>query len=146
MFVRDIMEREVVSVSGSSSVKDAAKKMRDNNVGTLAVLDDGRLIGLLNDRQIALKVIATGSDPDTMQVSEIMTRDPVTCPPDTDLFRASEIMGSRHFRRLPIVDKDNKLRGIVSITDIGQALKCCLDNVFDEPCKREKGISVGLKG
>jgi CBS domain-containing protein len=145
MFVKDIMETDVVSVSQVSSVREAAEKMKERNVGTVAVLDGGRLKGLLNDRQIAVNVVATGGNPDELLVSEIMTKDPETCNPDTDLFQASEIMGQKHYRRLPVVDEQGRFQGIVSIVDLGQALKCCLDNVLDEPCKREKGIAVRLK-
>jgi CBS domain-containing protein len=145
MFVKDIMETDVVSVSQSSSVREAAAKMKDKNVGTVVVLNRGKLMGLLNDRQIAVDVVAAGGNPDKLRVSDIMTKNPETCIPDTDLFQASEIMGKKHYRRLPIVDERGMFQGIVSIVDLGQALKCCLDNVLDEPCKREKGIAVSLK-
>jgi CBS domain-containing protein len=145
MFVRDIMQSDIVSLSQDSSVREAAWKMKLENVGTIAVLDKDRLVGLLNDRQIVLNVVAPGGNPDKMRVREVMTKNPDTCAPDTDLFQASEIMAKKHYRRLPIVDDQGRLQGIISVTDLGQALKCCLDNVLDEPCKREKGIAVSLK-
>jgi CBS domain-containing protein len=145
MFVKEIMEVEIVSVSKDASLREAAEKMRDKKVGTVAVLDDGRLVGLLNDRQITVSAVAEGTNPEEVRVREIMTKDPETCTPDTDLFQASEIMGKKHYRRLPVVDELGTLLGIVSVVDLGQALKCCLNNVLDEPFKREQGIAVKLR-
>ncbi len=136
MHVSDVMSRDVVFISPKASVMDAAKKMRDEDVGTVAVIDGEKLVGLLNDRQITCGVVASGKNISKVKVEEVMTKKLVTGTPDMDLAQAARIMSRLHFRRLPIVDKDQHLRGIVSVTDIGHQFKECLDNLLDEPKRR----------
>ena len=137
MQIKAIMCRDVVSVSSDVSVKEAAKKMRDGNCGTVAVLDDGRLVGMLNDRQIAIKVVASGRNPSRVQVGEVMSRRLVTSTPEMDIIDAAKIMGKLHFRRLPVVDRERHLQGIVSICDLSRPLKEYTDSILDELIKRE---------
>lgn len=139
MHVSDVMSRDVVSISPKASVIDAAKKMRDQDVGTIAVIDGERLVGLLNDRQITCGVVASGKDLSKVKVEEVMTKKLVTGTPEMDLAQAARIMSKLHFRRLPVVDKNQHLRGIVSVTDIGHQFRECLDNLLDEP-RRKGGI------
>ncbi|GBE17920.1 MAG TPA: CBS domain-containing protein [Euryarchaeota archaeon] len=132
MQIKDIMCDDVVSVSPDASVKEAAKKMRDGNCGTVAVIEDGRLVGMLNDRQIAVNVVAGGRNPSRVQVGEVMSKRLVTSTPEMDIIDAAKIMGKHHFRRLPVVDREHHLRGIVSICDLSRPLKEYTDSVLDE--------------
>lgn len=138
MQVKDIMCRDVVSVSPDVSIKEAAKKMRDSNTGTVAVLNkEGELVGLLNDRQIAINVVAAGRNPTRIRVEDVMTKRLVKSTPEMDVFDAARIMGKLHFRRLPVVDRDHHIRGILSIADLSAPLREYSDNVLNELIKRE---------
>ncbi len=132
MQIKDIMCKDVVSVSPDVSVKEAAKKMRDGGCGTVAVIDDGRLVGLLNDRQIAVNVVASGRSPSRVRVGDVMSKRIVTSTPEMDIIDAAKIMGKHHFRRLPVVDREHHLQGIVSICDLSRPLKEYTDSVLDE--------------
>ncbi len=137
MQVKDIMSKDVVSVSKNASVKEAAEKMRDSNVGTIAVIDGDRLVGLINDRQITVSIVANGKNPRKVQVGDVMTKRLVTGSPNMDIIAAARIMGKLHFRRLPVVDRQNHIEGIVSVADLSRPLKEYTDSILDELCKRE---------
>jgi CBS domain-containing protein len=137
MQIKDIMCKDVVSVSPDVSVKEAAKKMRDGDCGTVAVIEEGRLVGMLNDRQIAIKVVAGGRNPGRVRVDDVMTRRLVTSTPEMDIIDAAKIMGKHHFRRLPVIDREHHLRGIVSICDLSRPLKEYTDGILDELIQRE---------
>lgn len=132
MLVKDIMNTDVVSVTPETTVQDAAMKMRDYNVGSVVVVKDDTVIGLVIDRQIATKAVAGGMDPKETAVKEIMTKRIVTGTPGMDIFDAAKIFGKLKFRRLPIIDKAHHLRGIISIADISRNLKRCIDDVLIE--------------
>lgn len=94
MKVSDKMTRNLVTVNPMSTAKDAAKKMLSENVGTVLVLDQGILKGLITDRQITIKVVAAGENPATFNVSEFMTTNPLTCSPDMGMCEVARMMGS----------------------------------------------------
>ena len=137
MQIKDVMCKDVVCVDPDSSVREAARKMRDCNVGTVAVVEGGRLQGLLNDRQITIGVIAAGKDPGKVRARDVMTKRLVTSTPEMDILDAAKIMGKLHYRRLPVVDREHHLRGIVSISDLSKPLKQYADNILDELAPRE---------
>ncbi len=145
MLVKDIMTTDVVSVTPETTVQDAAMKMRDSNVGSVVVVKDDSVIGIVVDRQIATKVVAGDMDPKETAVEEIMTKRIVTGTPDMDVFDAAKIFGKLKFRRLPIIDKAHHLSGIISLADISQNLKRCIDDILLEisaPRKRHVTESI----
>jgi CBS domain-containing protein len=146
MQIKDIMCKDVICVSPDVSIKEAAKKMRDANCGTVAVSEDDRLVGLLNDRQIAINVVAAGKNPSRVRVGDVMTKRLVTSNPEMDILDAAKIMGKLHFRRLPVVDRQHHLKGIVSISDLSKPLKQYVDSVLDELSKREPSRPIRFEG
>jgi CBS domain-containing protein len=101
------------------SVFEAARRMRERRVGTLVIVDDvGKPIGLVTDRDIALRVVAVGGDPRAMSVGEVMTENPKTVSESAPIESALSLMRSGSFRRLPVVNQDGKLVGILSLDDV----------------------------
>jgi CBS domain-containing protein len=95
----------------------AAQVMRDEDVGSVPVMDEGTIAGIITDRDIAIQIVADGKDPQTASVGQYMSTDLVTGRPDMTLREASELMGRHQIRRLPVVDQ-NRLVGIVSLGDL----------------------------
>jgi CBS domain-containing protein len=137
MQIKDVMCKDIVSVSPDVSINEAAKKMRESKCGTVAVLENDQLVGLLNDRQITINVVAAGRNPSRVRVGDVMTKRLVTSTPDMDIIQAAKIMGKLHYRRLPVVDRQHHLQGIVSISDLSRPLKQYIDGILDELSKRE---------
>jgi CBS domain-containing protein len=115
--VSEVMTTEVVTVSPSTKVSEAARQMRDMNVGSLPVVDRQELVGIITDRDITIRVSADGLSADEVMVKEIMTANPATVKPDQKVDEASKIMSQHQVRRLPVVDK-GKLVGILALGDV----------------------------
>ncbi|MBI4907852.1 MAG: CBS domain-containing protein [Acidobacteria bacterium] len=120
--VSELITRELEWVAPRTSVHEAAMRMRDSNLGALAVLDGGRAIGMLTDRDLALRVIAGGMDPNLTVVEEVMTRDVLCCPSDLTVDAAAAIMQERSVRRLLVLDSGNKSAGMLSLDDLATQL------------------------
>ena len=118
MDLREIMTRNVEVVSAGASLQDAAIKMRDLEVGLIPVCDGDRLGGVLTDRDITIRATADGRDPAKTKVADVMSSDLAYCLEDQEVEEAVSLMEARQIRRLPIVDKDKRLVGIVSLADI----------------------------
>lgn len=118
MELRDIMTRDVEVVSGEASLKDAAVKMRNLDVGLIPVCDGNRLQGMLTDRDITIRATAEGRDPNATKVTEVMSTDVAYCLEDQEIEEAVSLMEARQIRRLPIVNQEKQLVGIVSLGDI----------------------------
>ena len=118
MQIREIMTRDVEVVSFDAPVKDAAAKMKDLDIGAIPVCDGQKLTGVLTDRDIAVRLAAEGRNPSDTRVSEIMTKDLFYCFEDQDVEEAATVMEAGQIRRLPILDQDRQLVGIVSLGDI----------------------------
>ncbi|MDI7276222.1 MAG: CBS domain-containing protein [Anaerolineae bacterium] len=117
MKVGEIMTTDLVTVSPATDITEAARLMRDADIGDVLVVDQGRLVGILTDRDITVRVIAQGIDPKQAQVGDYMTRDLFTGMPDWDVEDAADLLGEEQIRRLPIVES-GRLVGIVSLGDI----------------------------
>jgi len=118
MELRDLMTRDVEVVSGGASIKEAAAKMRSLNIGLVPVCDGDRLQGLLSDRDITIRATADGRDPTKTKVAEVMSTDIAYCLEDQEVEDAVSLMEARQIRRLPILDQEKRLVGIVSLGDI----------------------------
>jgi CBS domain-containing protein len=119
----------------SDSIERAARLMRDNDVGSVPVVDDvnaKHLVGILTDRDIVVKVLADGSGCDNVTIERIMTQNPVTCSPQDDFQNAMDLMSKHRVRRIPVVDGQGRLCGIIAQADL-------LTRV-DRPQKTEKVI------
>ena|SRR5438067_6346101 len=120
--VKDAMTSNVKTATPSLSLTDAAKLMKQEDVGSVPVVDGERLIGMLTDRDIVVRGIADGSDPHAIKAGDIASRDIVTVRPDDDLDEAVRLMAQHQVRRLPVVD-DGHLVGVVAQADIAQEAK-----------------------
>jgi CBS domain-containing protein len=110
--VRDIMTNDPATVKPNDLVAQAASLMREEDCGAIPVVKDGKLVGIVTDRDITIRAVAAGRDPKSTKVSEVMSADPVTITPDTDSDEAQRLMAEFQVRRLPVVD-DGRLLGIV---------------------------------
>lgn len=122
MRVKQIMTPDPARCTPESSVEEAATLMRDNDCGSIPVVENttsGRLVGTVTDRDLAIRVLAAGKGPD-VQIREVMTPDPVTCVPEDEVEDLRQVMIERQVRRIPVVDTDGKLVGIVAQADIAR--------------------------
>jgi CBS domain-containing protein len=118
--VDEVMTRDVEVVSPQDTLKDAAEKMRTLNVGPMPVCEGERLVGIITDRDIVVRAVSQGLDPNSTRVSQAMT-DHVQCVfADEDLSVAAERMREDQIRRILVVDRDRKLVGILSLGDIAE--------------------------
>ncbi len=121
--VKDILDHkgsDVHSIGATESVLEAARSMNGHRIGSLAVTLDGRLVGILTERDILTRVVAEHRDPEATRVAEVMTRDVLTCRPGTKLNEARKVMRERRVRHLPVMEQA-ELKGMVSIGDLNQA-------------------------
>jgi CBS domain-containing protein len=120
--VADVMTPGVESTTSTDALRDAARSMREGDFGSMPVVDDGRLVGMLTDRDIVVRGVAQGLDPTTCRVGDVASREPVTVAPDQDLDDAIELMARHRVRRLPVV-ADGRLVGVVSQADVALGAK-----------------------
>ena len=118
--IRDAMTSNPCSIEADKSVAYAAKMMRDEDVGLAPIVEGERLIGTVTDRDIAVRVVAEGRDPDSTKVREIASRDLVTIDPQQDLDEALRLMAQHQVRRLPVVEEDGRLVGVVAQADVAR--------------------------
>jgi CBS domain-containing protein len=118
MSLQTFCGKRVVTISPERSVAEACWLMKEKNVGCLIAEHEGKLCGIITDRDIALKVTGEEKDPLTTMVQEIMTSDPVRISVDKDLPDLVSLMHSRHVRRVPIVDGEELTLGIVTLDDL----------------------------
>ena len=117
MQIRELMTANVTTCTPESTLTQAAQLMKQENVGSIPVVQDNRLVGIITDRDIVVKCIANGSSCDSTTASTAMTTNPVTCPPDTDAHEAARLMAREQIRRLPVVD-NGRLVGICALGDL----------------------------
>lgn len=120
--VKDAMTSDVKTATSSQSLTDAARLMKQEDVGSVPVVDGDRLVGMLTDRDIVVRGIADGSDPHAIKVGDIATRDIVTVRPDDDLDDALRLMAQHQVRRLLVVD-EGQLVGVVATADVAHEAK-----------------------
>ena len=121
--VKDIMHRDVITIPDYATVRDAACRMCNENVGALVVIDEKKqeALGLITDRDIVVRVIAAGKDADMVLVREVMSSPVEVIPPETSINDAAQKMVERRIKKLPVVDKNNNLVGIVTYSDFLRA-------------------------
>ena len=114
--LKDLMSRDVKVISPDMTIRDAAKKMRDGDFGMMPVGEDDRLIGTISDRDIAIRAVAEGKDAAT-SVRDVMSEGVAWAYEDDSVEEATKIMSERQVRRLPVVDRNKRLVGIVALGD-----------------------------
>ncbi len=124
MRIQDFIGKDFVIGTGPDmSVRDAAKRMAEEGVGCLVVVDrQGALIGVVTDRDLVVRVLAPGEDPDTTSVAEAMTSSPATITEGAGIEDAASRMREAHVRRLPVVDAKGHVVGVLSLDDVLSAL------------------------
>lgn len=118
MLVREVMTRNVEVVHPDDTLQEAAEKMKELDIGPLPVCDDGKLVGILTDRDIAVRAVAEGQDPWTDKVRDVMTPEVVSCCADQDVADAVRLMKEKQIRRLVVLDNEKRLVGILSLGDV----------------------------
>lgn len=111
-----IKSRPVMEMPPQTSVRDAARKMKQSGMGSVAITEDGRLIGIFTERDALFRVLSEGLDPETTPISAVMTKNVTTVPSSTSLTHALHLMHDFGFRHLPVVD-NGVPTGMVSIRD-----------------------------
>ena len=119
MRVSEAMTREVRVANPTQTIRDVAKIMAEIDAGAVPVGENDRLVGMITDRDIAIRAVAEGKGPDT-PVRDIMSKDIKYCYDDEDLEHVAENMGELQVRRLPVVDRDKRLVGIVALGDVAR--------------------------
>ena len=114
--LKDLMSRDVQVISPDGTIKEAAQQMRKGNFGMMPVGENDRMIGTISDRDIAIRAVAEGKDPST-KVREVMSEGIVWAYEEDSVDDAAKLMGDRQIRRLPIVNADKRLVGIVALGD-----------------------------
>jgi CBS domain-containing protein len=118
--VREVMTSKLCSIDADKPVAYAAKMMRDEDVGIAPIVEGDRLVGVLTDRDIAVRVVAEGRDAEQVKVTEVASRDLVTLDPQQDMDEALRLMARHQVRRLPVVEEDGRLVGVVAQADVAK--------------------------
>lgn len=116
-FVRDVMTADPVSLPADATVNDAARRMKENDIGDVIVLQDDRVWGVVTDRDLVVRALAEGRDPGATLLADICSRDIATLSPGDAIGDAVRLMRERAVRRIPIVEGDRAV-GVISIGDL----------------------------
>jgi CBS domain-containing protein len=121
--VQDAMTSNPCTIDADQTVSYAARMLKDENVGLAPVVEGQRLVGTLTDRDIVTRVVAEGRDPQSVAVREVASTDVVTIDPQQDLDEALRLMASNQIRRLPVVEEDGRLVGVLAQADVAREAK-----------------------
>ena len=138
--LHEVMTDRPRCVTPETPVTEAAQLMKSDDIGSLPILDGEQLAGMVTDRDIVIRAIAEGKDPRGMPVREVASRELVTVHADDDLATALKLMASQQVRRLPVVDSDNRLVGIVAQADVAvEAKEKAVGEMVEEISKSPTG-------
>lgn len=118
MKVQDIMTRDACCCHPGTNAAAASEIMWTRNCGVIPVVEDGRVVGMVTDRDLLIALGTSNRNAADLTVGEVMSKDPASCEPTDDVRRALETMAQRQVRRLPVIEKDGALKGILSMDDI----------------------------
>ena len=125
MRISEIMTRDPEFIDPSMSIREAATLMKNENIGAIPVGENDRLIGMVTDRDIAVRAVAEDRSPSSTSVRDVMSEKIFYCFEDDDLEKAARCMADNQVRRLPILNRNKRLTGIVSLADIAQSGEEC---------------------
>ena len=120
MKVKQIMHKGVQWVSPNTPVTTLAKKMLEQDIGAVPVGENDRLIGMVTDRDITLRALANGKDISKLTANDVMSKGVIWCRDSDDVNQAARLMESKHVRRLPVIDENKRMVGMLSLGDISQ--------------------------
>ena len=125
MKISEIMTRDPELIEPTATIREAAQRMKNEDIGALPIGENDRLIGMVTDRDIAIRGVAEGRDPSSTTVRDVMSEKIYYCFEDDDVEDAASCMADNQVRRLPILNRDKRLTGIVSLADIAQTGEEC---------------------
>jgi CBS domain-containing protein len=131
MNIGHLVRRAVETVPPSTSCTEAARRMRDTDVGSVIVAEAGRPLGIVTDRDLVVRVLATGSDPEKLCVADVMSRKPIFVSQTRDVPYVLELMRDMAVRRIPVVDENHQLVGVVALDDVILSLSSELSAVAE---------------
>jgi CBS domain-containing protein len=120
MKVKDVMHRGVTWVEPGTSIREIARMMRDDDIGSVPVGDNDRLVGIVTDRDIICRGIADGADMSALRAGDVMSKPIIYCRTDDELENALRIMEKNKIRRLPVIDENKRLAGMLALGDISE--------------------------
>jgi CBS domain-containing protein len=135
MQVHDIMSRKVELTDPSATIRDVARKMRSGSIGAMPVGENDRLVGMVTDRDIVVRAVAEERLPANTSVREVMSEKVCYCFEDDDIDEAAKIMAEHQVKRLPVLNKDKRLVGIVALSDIERADGDCGQTALEGICE-----------
>ena len=118
MQLREVMTPHIEEITAQANLQEAAQKMKSLDVGSLPVCENDRIVGMLTDRDIAVRAVAEGRDPKQTRVRDAMTSGAIFCYEDDDIREAARIMEEKQIRRLPVFNRQGRAVGMVSLGDI----------------------------
>ena len=118
--VQEAMTSNPTAITAETTAREAAQLMKTQDVGSLPIVEDGRLVGVVTDRDLAIRALAEGRGAETA-VTEIASKDLVTVDPQQSLEEAARLMAEHQVRRLPVVEEDGRLVGVLAQADVAQA-------------------------
>lgn len=146
LLVKDVMVTDVVTIEPNVNVRRAVRAMNDFEIGCLIVVEAGRVVGILTERDVLKRVMDEGRNPDKTLVKEVMSKPPITINPDADLEAAIELMFKHKIKKLPVIE-NGKLVGLVTFTDLVRAQPALIRAVkrFMEVYEVPKSLSKVVK-
>src|SRR6266566_3065646 len=141
MQVQEIMCANVHMADPNMTIREAAGRMRANNIGALPIGENDRLIGMVTDRDIVVRAIAENRSPADTTVREVMSKGICYCFEDDDIARAAQVMAKYQVRRLPVVDRNKRLVGFVALADLGRSEHAAAQGALkgiSEPTDKER--------
>jgi CBS domain-containing protein len=115
---REIMTRNVTTAAPEMTLREVAVLLRETDVGALPVVSEGKLAGIITDRDIVVRAVAEGIDTNSVTAAEIMTAEVFSAGPDTFVFEAIRLMGDKQIRRVPVINETGELCGMIAMADI----------------------------
>jgi CBS domain-containing protein len=122
MKVKDAMHKGTSCVEPGTTVWDIARQMRDNDIGAMPVWADGKLVGMVTDRDITCRAMADGASRGNLTAQDIMTQNVISCSPEDDIAVAVKAMETKKVRRLPVIDSQHGMLGMLSLGDVSHKL------------------------
>ena len=137
MKVKDLMTKDVEYTTPATTTKEAAHIMHELHLGVLPVIEDNKLVGIITDRDICCKVVATGHSAGFTKVEEVMSKDVTTCFDDQNVGDATKLMIENHVRRLAVIDHNNAVVGLLSVDDLARNSHDMASSVLEASTQRQ---------
>lgn len=147
MLLKDVMTQNPITVSADANLSDAAREMDQRNIGSLPVVEDGKLAGIITDRDIVVRGLAQGKSLERIPIHLCMTKDVESCFEDQDIRAALKLMQAKKVGRVPVVDRDRRVVGMVSLAHLARASKDQMvrDEIFETLSEPRAGAGASWR-